>query len=205
MNKTIPLEILQLPKHKLKIFLDGYMSGDGCNIKHTSIYQATTISRELAESLVLVIQKVYNVGCRIYYTKRPKKCIIEGREVNQNDTYMVRFNLNLKKPLYLVDNNCIWYPIKKISNTNTIQTIYNTDTKFSFSKNTFHYTILDRVYGDIKNEFYDSPLFLKGKITATFCCRYFIIGALAKNNPPVEQGVNKKYFSISKKKPPVLN
>ena len=124
-NKKIPMEILQLSKQKLHIFLDGYMSGDGCNIKNTTIYQATTISRELAESLLLAIQKVYNIGCRIYYTKRPKKYIIENRVVNQNDTYMVRFDLKPKRPLYKVENNCIWYPIKKITNTYTQQTIYN--------------------------------------------------------------------------------
>lgn len=112
-NKNIPMAILQLPKQKLKTFLDGYMSGDGCNIKNTDIYQATTVSRELAESLVLAIQKVYRVGCRIYHTKRSKKYIIENRIVNQSDTYMIRYNLGLKHPSYLIENGCIWYPIKK--------------------------------------------------------------------------------------------
>lgn len=125
LNKKIPIEILQLPQEKLKIFLEGYMSGDGCNIKKTSVYQATTISRELAESLVLAIQKVYKVGCRIYYTKRPKKYIIEERVVNQNDTYMIRFDLNPRLPRYLVEDNCIWYPIKKIIDTKHTKTIYN--------------------------------------------------------------------------------
>ena len=125
LNKKIPIEILQLPQEKLKIFLEGYMSGDGCNIKKTSVYQATTISRELAESLVLAIQKVYRVGCRIYYTKRPKKYIIEERVVNQNDTYMIRFDLNPRLPRYLVEDNCIWYPIKKIIDTKHTKTIYN--------------------------------------------------------------------------------
>lgn len=124
-NKVIPQEILQLPKEKLKIFLDGYMSGDGCNIKDSTIYQATTISRSLAESLVLAIQKVYRVGCRIYLTERPKKHIIEGREVNQNNTYMVRFDLSPQKPRYVVDTNCIWYPIKKIIDLKEERTIYN--------------------------------------------------------------------------------
>ena len=124
-NKIIPQEILQLPKEKLKVFLDGYMSGDGCNIKDSTIYQATTISRSLAESLVLAIQKVYRVGCRIYFTERPKKCIIKGREVNQNDTYMVRFDLSPQKPRYVVDTNCIWYPIKKIIDLKEERTIYN--------------------------------------------------------------------------------
>ena len=129
LNKNIPLGILQLPKHKLKVFLDGYMSGDGYNPKNSSTYVATTVSRELAESLVLAIQKVYNVGCEIHFLKRPKKHNIEGRLVNQNGVYTIKFNLTPKKSSYLVDKTCIWYPIKKISNTNTIQTIYNMTVK----------------------------------------------------------------------------
>lgn len=54
-NKIIPNFILDLPAYKLKYFLKGYMAGDGCNIGN--IYQATTVSKELAMSLCLVIQK----------------------------------------------------------------------------------------------------------------------------------------------------
>lgn len=125
LNKRIPMKILQLPRNKLKIFLDGYMAGDGSQYKTTSKYQAATVSRELAESLVLVVQKVYNVGCAIYHIKRPRKHMIENRVVNQNDTYMIRYNLASTRKHYIVDNNCIWYPIKKITNMNKQETIYN--------------------------------------------------------------------------------
>lgn len=124
-NKKIPIEILQLSVDKLRMFLLGYMSGDGCRIKRTTIYQATTISRELAESLVLAVQKVCKVGAQIYYTKRPEKYIIEGRTVNQKDTYTIRFNLGLKSPRYIVDSDCIWYPIKKITKLKETKKIYN--------------------------------------------------------------------------------
>ena len=113
-NKTIPIEFLELPKEKLKVFLDGYMRGDGCTINENKISQATTMSRSLAETLVLAVQKVYNTGCRIYFTSRPDKYIIENREVNQHDTYMIRFMNYCEKQSYFVDEECIWYPIKKI-------------------------------------------------------------------------------------------
>ena len=60
-NKNIPIEILELSKEKLKVFLDGYWSGDGCSIKDGTVQQATTISRKLALMLVLAVQKV----CRL--------------------------------------------------------------------------------------------------------------------------------------------
>lgn len=73
LEKTIPNFILDLPIDKLQSFLDGYMTGDGCVIEDK--FQATTISRNLAMMLTLVIQKVHRVGCRIYFTERPKKAL----------------------------------------------------------------------------------------------------------------------------------
>ena len=106
-NKIIPNFILDLPAYKLKYFLKGYMAGDGCNIGN--IYQATTVSKELAMSLCLVIQKVYHVGCCIYYDNRPDTYIIENRVVNQKDTYMIRFRKNSQKHLWFIENNIVWY------------------------------------------------------------------------------------------------
>lgn len=122
-NKTIPNFILNLPVHKLKYFLDGYMAGDGCNIGN--IYQATTVSKELAMSLCLVIQKVYHVGCCIYYDERPDTCIIENRVVNQKDTYMIRFRKNPQKHSWFIRDDIVWYPIREISKTDKVENVYN--------------------------------------------------------------------------------
>lgn len=122
-EKRIPQFIINLPNDKLESFFDGYMSGDGCNIKDK--WQATTISKELALSICQIVQKLYRVGCRIYYDKRPSKHIICGRKVNQNDTYMIRFMKSDKKHSWFVDGNIIWYPIKKISSTGKIEDVYN--------------------------------------------------------------------------------
>lgn len=124
-NKNIPMNILQLPKDKLSIFLDGYMSGDGCVICENKISQAATISRSLAESLVLVVQKVFKIGCKIYYDIRPNKYIIEGREVNQHNTYLIRFLNHSSKKTYYVDDNYIWYPIKNVEKLVGKERIYN--------------------------------------------------------------------------------
>lgn len=124
-NKNIPIEILELSKSKLKIFLEGYWSGDGCSIKDTTTRQATTISKRLAETLVLAIQKVYLTGCRIYFDERPSKYEIEGRIVNQNDTYMVRFLTENQKSSFWVENDYIWYPIRKIKKEGIKKVIYN--------------------------------------------------------------------------------
>lgn len=124
-NKNIPIEILELPKAKLKIFLDGYWSGDGCSIQNTEIRQATTISRRLALMLVLAVQKTYSTGCKIYFDKRPDKYEIEGRIVNQNDTYMVRFLTENQKSSFFVENDFVWYPIRSVKKEEAKKVIYN--------------------------------------------------------------------------------
>ena len=122
-EKEIGYDLLCLPVNLLSSVIDGYMNGDGCLIKN--YYQATTTSKKLALSLVIALQKVYKRGCRIYYTKRPDTHIIEGRTVNQRDTYMVRMMLNDTKHAYYVLGNIIWYPIKNITSTQKTEEVFN--------------------------------------------------------------------------------
>lgn len=122
-SKRIPQFILDLPLDKAKSFLDGYMAGDGCQIDNK--YQATTISKELAMSLCLLIQKVYRVGCMIYFDERPDKYEIQGRVVNQKNTYMIRFMKESEKHLWFIEDNIVWYPIKEITNTGKVEDVYN--------------------------------------------------------------------------------
>lgn len=122
-EKNIPNFILDLPIDKLSSFLKGYMSGDGCQIDNK--YQATTISKELAMMLCLVIQKVYRVGCRIYFDERPETCVIQGRTVNQKDTYMIRFMKESQKQAWFIENDIVWYPVKEIKSLNKKGNVYN--------------------------------------------------------------------------------
>lgn len=111
-GKFIPFEILSLPPEKIKIVLDGYMSGDGCHIKSKDIYSATTISEDLALTLQMAVHKAYKIPCRIHKTIRPLKYIIEGREVNQHDTYIVRWSTKLKPQSHMkVIDGEVWSPV----------------------------------------------------------------------------------------------
>lgn len=125
-EKSIPNFILDLPKDKLKNFLDGYMSGDGCYIEKLDLYSATTISEKLALSLCIAIQKVYSTGCRIYKNKRPKTTVIQGRIVNQSEDYTIRFSKNKnKKYSWFIEENIVWYPVKSIEKTSKIENVFN--------------------------------------------------------------------------------
>ena len=122
-TKTIPKFILDLPIDKLHSFINGYMSGDGCEIDGK--YQATTISKELAMSLCLAVEKVFRVGCRIYYDERPEYHEIQGRIVNQKDTYMIRFMKESQKQAWFIEDDIVWYPVKSIKPLYIKEDVFN--------------------------------------------------------------------------------
>lgn len=125
-SKRIPQIILDLPVNKLKAFLDGYMSGDGCEIANSGLYSATTVSKDLAIELREAIQKVYRVGCRIYFNETPDTHVIDGRTVNQKNTYIVRFIKDKsRKHLWFEEDEKIWYPIKSVTHTDEYTDVYN--------------------------------------------------------------------------------
>lgn len=126
-EKQIHIDFLTcLNEHQLRHLLDGYFSGDGCVIGNH--VQATTVSRKLALTLSLAWQKAYKSGCNIYFDKRDPKHIIQGRVANQRDTYMFRAALHpTGHEYYIVDteNNCIWYPVRKVENLGQKMDVYN--------------------------------------------------------------------------------
>lgn len=123
-NKYISQTLLNLPINILNELINGYMSGDG-SIKD-DVYKASTISRELAMSLCLAIAKVYKVNTNIIFTKRPNKCIIEGRVVNQNDTYTIEFRKEWKKQSNAkLINDIIWLPLKSVICLDKKEQVYN--------------------------------------------------------------------------------
>lgn len=139
-EKAIPKLILDLPIDKLSSFLDGYMSGDGCEIKDSGLYSACTVSKELALSLCAAVQKVYKVGCKIYFNQTKDTTTIEGRTVNQKDFYIVRFRkLAEGKHLWFIEDNKIWYPVKSIESTGRTENVYNIEV------NTDHTYVADNI------------------------------------------------------------
>lgn len=112
-NKKIPQFIMDLPQEYLEVFLNGYMSGDGSSKDEK--YKATSVSRVLIHQLGQVVQKVYKTPYCIYYTKRNPTTVIEGRTVNQRDTWTIEFRKETKKQnkSFYIDG-MLWCPVKKV-------------------------------------------------------------------------------------------
>ena len=112
-NKEVPSFILDLPPSILSFFIDGYLSGDGS--ERNGVYAATSVSKKLIFSLGQAIQKVYHTPYSIIFTKRPRTTVIEGRIVNQKDTWTIRFSKSIRKQnnaVYL--DGMLWNPVKKV-------------------------------------------------------------------------------------------
>jgi len=129
-NKIIPNWVLDTPNEFLDEFIKGYIRADGCHYKnngniHTSII---TTSKDIAFKTQLILLK-QNIFSSIVHQKRPKKCYIEGRCVNQKDTYHIDIIFNRKRQIRsFIKDGYAWFPIKKINikkyeNTN----VYNFD------------------------------------------------------------------------------
>ena len=124
-NKQIPGFIMDLPIDLLSIFIEGYLSGDG-SVRDEK-YSLTTVSKKLAYSFSQAVYKCYNTPASITFTKRPLTTIIEGRTVNQKDTYYVQFYKETRKQNngIFIDGN-IWQPVKSvIENTEYNNLVYN--------------------------------------------------------------------------------
>lgn len=123
-HKEIPGVFLDLPKELLQELINGYMSGDGS--KTGNSYSATTISKKLALSLQAAIHKVFERPVKVYYCKRSKKSIIQGRKVNQKDTYKVTWLDNMSKQSHaIVEDGYVWQPIKEIKRKEQKTIVYN--------------------------------------------------------------------------------
>lgn len=123
-GKFIPSFVFDMPIDLCQAFFDGYWSGDGCFTN--SRFKATSVSRELIYGLGHIIAKIYHRPFSIYYTKRKPTTIIEGRIVNQKDTYTIMFSKeNAKQDKAFYENGYIWFPINQIKNTNTTQDVYD--------------------------------------------------------------------------------
>jgi site-specific DNA-cytosine methylase len=121
--KKIPLELMMLKKEKLIHFLEGYMSGDGCFSNNG--YSCGSISKELILGLQKCVQQIYETNSNMSFCKRPSTYVIEGRVVNQNDSYNLKYNKEIRKQTNAyVENGEVWLPFKKSKNDEKIETVY---------------------------------------------------------------------------------
>ena len=131
-NKKIPQEILDLKNEYLEPLLEGILDSDGCN--KDGLYKVTSISKELVYNIGEIVLKTKNIPYMVGKCVRPDKYIIEGRIVNQNDTYDVRFRLNNTNPgIHFVDENYLYSRIRKITNRQELNEVYNIEVENTHS------------------------------------------------------------------------
>lgn len=131
-NKKIPQDILDLKNEYLEYLLEGLIDSDGSETK--DLYRITSTSKELIYNVGELILKVKNVPYMIFKSIRSKKCVIEGRTVNQNDTYYISFRLNnSNKKIHFIDSNYLYSRIRKINSRIEINDVYNIEVENTHS------------------------------------------------------------------------
>ena len=132
-NKFIPGFVFDMPIDLIKSLLAGYFESDGCFTHDT--FKATSISRELMYGIAQLIAKAYHLPCSIYKTERPKTHIIEGRTVNQHDTYQLTYRReeDVTKRSMFYEDGYIWYPIRKIEPLTAQENVYDIEVENSHS------------------------------------------------------------------------
>jgi site-specific DNA-cytosine methylase len=124
-GKIIPEWVQDAPKEFIQEFINGYMKADGCINKNNTL-QITTVSLNLAyglQRLYLKLGHIFSINKCI----RPKSYIIEGRIVNQRDTYSIRGVLTRERKISsFIEDNYVWFAPFKIIKKEVINTdVYN--------------------------------------------------------------------------------
>lgn len=125
-GKRIPEWVQDAPIEFIEQFVEGYKRADGC-IKKSGATSFTTVCYDLAFGLQRLYLKLgYIFG--VEKTIRPKTCVIQGRTVNQRDTYCVRgyTRQTLRQQSAFIENGYVWYPPFKIKTEDVENTsVYN--------------------------------------------------------------------------------
>lgn len=124
-GKRVPDEVLDLPVNLLKSFAEGYFSADGHYSKSNDRQSFSTVSRELALSMIAVVNKVYKTHCSVVVSKRDQM-VIEGRTVDCHDKYQISFKENLEaKTRSFYKDGYIWAGLSKIVKIDDDELTYN--------------------------------------------------------------------------------
>ena len=110
-SKHLPGWVLSLTKEKATIFLNGYLFGDG-HVTEQKI-TSSSISKKLTIAIALLLRKVCEKPSSVLLGKRAPTTIIEGRIVNQQNSWSTLCTLNPSKSCSIIDNNYTWYPYRK--------------------------------------------------------------------------------------------
>ena len=137
-GKKVSSDVLNLPVGLLNSFIEGYFSGDGSYSEDTKLYKCTSTSEELIYGIGQCVAKVHHRPYAIYKTNRPDTCVIEGRTVNQRDTYSLTFKMVAgKQDQAFYEDGHIWFPFNKLENSGK-ETVYDIEVEDDHSFTVFN-------------------------------------------------------------------
>ena len=125
-NKNIPQWVIELPKERLKVFLKGYLDGDG-HVKNDTI-SCSTISKKLAIQIGLIISKVYNTPYSISKSKE-REVMLEGRVLHCKELYTIKTKINSKIKQNYFEDNISWGRVLKNDRVEKSIEVYNISVK----------------------------------------------------------------------------
>lgn len=126
-NKLVPDEILNLATDKLKIFFDGYFSGDGHKRQNRkAVCMWSTISEQLYLSMALLSAKCF--GRYPTVTRKVESTIrkgFNGRTYNSHDSFNSQISIGGRKSTQQIIGDKLLIPVKKITKVKTDCMVYN--------------------------------------------------------------------------------
>lgn len=122
-GKRIPEWVHDAPLEFLEEFIAGYAAADGY-LKDAS-QMITTVSPDLAFGLQRIFLKMGQITS-IQWCKRPSTCVIDGRTVNQRDTYTVIRSSTSGRYSSFIEGNYAWFaPYSITTQEVTNEKVYN--------------------------------------------------------------------------------
>lgn len=123
-EKYIPGFMFDMPEQYIKSFLRGYFCSDGCFKGRR--YHISSINPILIYGTAQLIAKAYKQPYSIYKTKRKPTCVIEGRTVNQKDSWEVVWKKEERKQdNAFYEDGYVWFPIQSIADLGQTEDVYD--------------------------------------------------------------------------------
>lgn len=119
-NKVLPYEVISLNEKLSKAFLDGYMSGDGCECRGKKMFSSA--SRSLLLSIAIVARKVYGGVMSVYAGRSERDKEIDGRMVHCSQEWVGQISPNYG--FCKIQDDGDWKPVKDVINGG-IHDVYN--------------------------------------------------------------------------------
>lgn len=199
-GKIIPEWIQNAPKPFIQEFVNGYMAADGYVRKNGS-NRIVTVSYNLAYGLQRLYLKLGHIAS-IDKTIRNKTHIIQGRVVNQRDTYQITIHSDVQRNYStFIENNYIWYaPFRIVTKETQNEQVYNfeveTDNSYIVYNTIVHNCQGFSTAGKKKDDDPRNTMFLEFLRAAKLTSPNMIIGENVKGLLTKKTSSNELYIDV---------